>query len=448
MPNRERANGESKSPIAPGGGQVTWQLDQTPPLAFHYWLFGRVAIGLFFDIFDIYIASAVAGALVAGGWGTLQEIAPLASVTLAGMMIGSLSAGLVCDKWGRRLAFRWSLVIVCISSLVAALAPNLDVLVGARLITGIGLGAEVVLAYAAFAEFLPASVRGRWLGMMAMTGNTAVIVAAFAAYVIIPLVGWRWLFVIGAVGAAIGVVLRRDIPESPRWLELQGRHKDALAVLNRIGIVASRPLETVVSAAPSGAPPTAPRDYPLRSLFVASVVCAALYISIFGFLTWLPGIMVTEGRALKHSLLLNVFMSCGAVAGTVLGGYIADWTGRRPGIALLAVASGAFGVLYALSADDKLQTLLGFLLYTGIYALGVVSVSIYVPELFTTRVRMRGAGSAVSIGRLFAIGAPMVLPWLHTYYGLLGAAVAIAGVLTFEVMVVLLLGHETRAQPL
>lgn len=448
MPDRHQSDDGGMLPIASGSGQATSQLDQTRPLPFHYQLFGRVAIGLFFDIFDLYVAAAVTGALVANGWGTLKEIAPLASVTLAGMMIGSLLAGVVCDKWGRRLAFRWSLVTVLISSLAAALAPNLEVLIGARLITGIGLGAEVVLAYAAFAEFLPASVRGRWLGMMAMTGNIAVIAAAFAGYAIIPLFGWRWLFAIGAMGAAIGVFLRRNIPESPRWLEMRGQHEEAAAVLKQIGIVAVHRTDTVVSNDTLRAPTIALKDYRLRSLIVASVVCAALYISIFGFLTWLPGIMVTEGRALKHSLLLNVFMSCGAVVGTALGGYIADWTGRRPGIALLAVAAGSAGILYALSVDDKIQTLLGFLLYTGIYALGVVSVSIYVPELFDTRVRMRGVGAAVSIGRLFAVGAPMVLPWLHTNYGLLGVAFAIAGVLMFEVLTVFVLGHETKARPM
>lgn len=428
-------------------GPVSAAMDDLPALPFHRDLFGRVAFGMFFDVFDLYIAAAVAGALVATGWATIAQIGPLTSLTLAGMLLGGLCAGIVGDRLGRRSAFRWSLAVVGVSSLVAAAAPSVGVLTAARFVTGLGVGAEAVLGYAAFGEYLPRAIRARWLSRVATVANLGVVAAALAGYFLIPSVGWRSLFIIGAAGAFFGWYVRRTILESPRWLEARGRHAEALAAFFAIAPDRARAIDARVHSAEVVTTHTSAADANsdlARSLVVAAVMNAALYVAIFSFLTWLPSIMVAEGRALPRSLLMNVFMSCGALIGTLSAGYVSELGGRRMTVAVLAGLAAVLGLAFAAFDSPLAQTITGFSMYVAIYALAVVSVSIYAPELFSTAVRLRGAGTAVAIGRACAMLAPLALPSVLAAYGLLGVTIALASILCIEIGVVLSLGVETK----
>lgn len=433
---------------------ITEQLDNLPILPFHRRLFLQVLAGLFFDIFDLSAAAAITAAMLATGWATLPEIAPLTSVTIAGMMVGSLAVGFIGDRLGRRFVFRWSLVVVGIASAAAALAPSIEYLLAARFVTSIGLGAEAVIAYAAFSEFLPRRSRGRWIGLIAMAGHSAVIAAALAGYFIIPVAGWRWLFAIGALGAFLAWFIRRDMPESPRWLVAQGRHAEAIAIIAALG---SQPGAGATQERASGGEQSRSErvrnvaEQPMsiaRAMIVASSMCAAVYISVYAFLHWLPSLMVAAGKALPHSLLVNVVMSCGSMVGAGASGYLADRYGRRPAVAAAALASALIAITYALTPSANVQAFLGFLLYASVYALSGVSVSIYLPELFATKSRLRGHGTAVAIGRVCAIVTPLAVPPLHAAGGVLGVALGLAAVLCVVVIIVLCLGKETRGRAL
>ncbi|MCC7257063.1 MAG: MFS transporter [Gammaproteobacteria bacterium] len=439
-------------------GTVSAAIDALPVLPFHRALLRRIAVGMFFDIFDLYIAAAVGGALVAAGWATLADLAPLASLTLAGMLIGGLAAGVVGDRVGRRQAFRWSLALVAVSSMATAAAPGVKALAAARFFTGLGLGAEAVLGYAAFAEFLPASMRSRWIGWLATIANTGVLAAAIAGYLLIPWVGWRALFGIAAAGALLGWWLRRDMPESPRWLEATGRRAAALVALEQMAPGhgrdavrhAPRPVRHPAATPEEPESVAGSRDEigTARALTLAAGMNTAMYLAIFSFLTWLPSIMVSQGRALPRSLLMNLVMSSGSLVGTFSAGYIAERLGRRTGVAALATVTAALGIAFGSAGDQGVQTALGFALYVTVYALAVASVSIYTPELLATPVRLRGAGVAVSIGRGFAMLAPLALPALLGGFGLIGVSTAFATVMLMEAGAVLLFGIETQGRPM
>jgi putative MFS transporter len=181
-----------------------------------------------------------------------------------------------------------------------------------------------------------------------------------------------------------------------------------------------------------------------RALIVAITMNGALYISIFAFLTWLPSIMVAQGIGLPRSLLMNLLMSCGALLGTACGGLLSDFLGRRRSIVCLAGASAVLGITFPLMPGPQWQIVAGFWLYATIYALAVASVSIYAPELFPTKLRLRGTGTAVAVGRGFAIAAPFALPPLLAAYGLEGVTLILAVVLSIEILIVLSFGWETR----
>jgi len=94
-------------------------------------------------------------------------------------------------------------------------------LIACRFVQGLGLGAEIVVGYSTLTEFVPPKTRGRWLSMMAFLVVAGFPVTALLGYLIIPNFGWRPMFIIAGIGSLIVWYLRKNLPESPRWLESQ-----------------------------------------------------------------------------------------------------------------------------------------------------------------------------------------------------------------------------------
>src|SRR5499425_1425569 len=210
------------------------RLDRLPISSFHYRIFGLVGAGMFFDGYDLYVAGGVLASAIQTKFSTLPQNLQFISLTFVGMTIGSLITGFVGDKFGRRFTYQINLLIFGLASLAAAFAQDMTQLIACRFVQGLGLGAEIVVGYSTMTEFVPPRTRGRWMSMMAF-----VVVAGFPAtsllgYLIIPHWGWRPMFVIAGIGSLIVWYLRKNLPESPRWLESKGRNEEAEALMQLI----------------------------------------------------------------------------------------------------------------------------------------------------------------------------------------------------------------------
>ncbi len=166
---------------------------------------------------------------------------------------------------------------------------------------GLGLGAEVVVGYAALVEFIPpdraadAGAPGRRCFL-----NTAVFASAVVSYFVLPSIGWRWLFVgVGCCAMAIWY-LRKSIPESPRWLESKGRFQEAEAIVAMVEKQAG-----VALPPPAAAPP--PQVQVERSLFarelwgrlaVGFALNIGINVAVYGFIVWLPTFFVKQGMTI------------------------------------------------------------------------------------------------------------------------------------------------------
>src|SRR5580692_4032393 len=178
------------------------------------WLIGG---GMFFDGFDIYLAGIVLGATVKSGFSTLAQNGYFVSVTFVGMMLGSFVTGFLGDHYGRRFTYQTNLAIFGFASIAAAFAPSMRVLTLLQFIIGLGLGAENVVGYSTLTEFVPPQSRGKWLGLMSVFVVTGLPAAALVGTIVIPIFGWRAMFLLGGAGALIVWYLRKRLPESPRW---------------------------------------------------------------------------------------------------------------------------------------------------------------------------------------------------------------------------------------
>src|SRR5277367_4533192 len=228
------------------------RLDRLPISSFHYRIFWLVGAGMFFDGYDLYIAGGVLASAIQSQFSTLAQIPQFISLTFVGMTLGALITGFVGDKFGRRFTYQINLLIFGLASLAAAFAQDMTQLIVCRFVQGLGLGAEIVVGYSTLTEFVPPKTRGRWLSMMAFLVVAGFPVTALLGWLIIPNFGWRPTFIIAGIGSLIVWYLRKNLPESPRWLESQGRMAEAEALMQAIEKESSggKPLPPVVVPAP------------------------------------------------------------------------------------------------------------------------------------------------------------------------------------------------------
>jgi len=159
-------------------------------------------------------------------------------------------------------------MIFGLASLASAFAPSMAFLIACRFVMGVGLGAENVVGYSTLTEFSPPQVRGRQQGIMAVFVVTGLPVSALTGLLLVPLLGWRVMFVLGGLGA-IGVwYARKRLPESPRWLAANGHDAEAEALLR--SIEAEVEAEKGPLPPPSGSPQAFSRS--LSSLFAPALL--------------------------------------------------------------------------------------------------------------------------------------------------------------------------------
>jgi MFS transporter, putative metabolite:H+ symporter len=431
------------------------RLDRLPVSGFHKRIMWLIGIGMFFDGFDIYVASTVLGATLQSGFSTLGQNALFVSLTFLGMMLGSLATGFLGDRFGRRFTYQTNLMIFGIASLGAAMAPNMLVLIAFRFVMGLGLGAENVVGYSTLTEFAPPASRGKMQGLMAVFVVSGLPVAGLIGLVLIPAMGWRAMFVLGGIGALGVWYARKSLPESPRWLESVGRHQDAEAILSKI--------ENEVKAEHGGtlpAPSTKPSVAPSRalgSLFTGAMLprmivgCVTLVVIntlLYGFVTWLPTFFVHQGFSIAKSFGYALVMSLGAPIGSGIGALTADRWGRKPTIIGASILAIIFGAIYPFVSNPIMLPVVGLLLVIPIYVLVALLFAIYVPELFPTEVRLRASGICNTLGRGATIVTPFIVVALFGHYGVVGVLALMIGLLAIQIVVVAWLGVEPTGQRL
>lgn len=429
------------------------RLDRLPISSFHRRVMMLIGIGMFFDGFDIYIAATVLGSTLHSGFSTLPQNALFVSATFVGMMIGSFMTGFLGDKMGRRFTYQFNLLLFGGASILAAFAPNMTVLILLRLVMGIGLGAENVVGYSTLTEFVPARVRGKWLGGMAVFVVTGLPAAALIGTYVIPAFTWRAMFILGGIGAIVVWYMRKSLPESPRWLESVGRTEEAEALMQKIEAEASGgqplpPPAPPAAVAPSRSLSTLLSPALLPRMFVGCVALVVINTLLYGFITWLPTFFVKQGLTVATSFKYSMLMAIGAPIGAAIGALTADKWGRKPTITVASLLAIVFGFIYPFISDPVLLPVIGFCLTVPIYVLVALLFGIYIPELFPTEVRLRASGICNTVGRGATIATPFLVVFLFTNHGIRGVLTLMIGLLVTLIVVVLAFGVESGGRSL
>lgn len=418
------------------------RIDRAHETAMFHRIAALIAAGILMDSIDVYLGSAVASSALSTHWSTVAQNSTFMSAGFLGLLIGSLLAGFVGDFKGRRTAYQINLLLFGGFTLLGAFAPNMAVLSLCRLGAGLGLGAEIVTGFAMVNEFAPMNRRGHWCAMVSLVANCGVPIAMLLCAWVIPRWSWRPLFVGVGLAAAVIWWLRRDIPESPRWLAVHGRYAEADAIVKQLESNGSEPQSAQSSAAADSSRNAGGRSLGI-SLLVAIVAVSATNVCSYAFTSWVPTILLKRGINLSSSLFTSTLMMVGAPVGCLVGSLLIDRIGRKRTIVPAFLFTGVFGMLYAYQTSAVSAIIVGFLLMVCLYTLMASVVAVYAPELFGTKVRFRCVGFANAVAKLLNVLMPMAVAWMLTAWGTTSIFVSISAIAIVSMLVVGVFGAET-----
>jgi putative MFS transporter len=432
------------------------RLDRLPISSFHYRIFWLVGAGMFFDGYDLYVAASVLASTTQTKFSTLPQNLQFISLTFVGMTIGSFVTGFVGDKYGRRFTYQINLLIFGLASLAAAFAQDMNQLIACRFVQGLGLGAEIVVGYSTLTEFVPPQSRGRWLSFMAFLVVAGFPVTAILGFLIIPTWGWRPMFIIAGIGSLIVWYLRKNLPESPRWLEAQGRTAEAETLMESIEKevqATSGPLPAPRSAVATPQLTVASIFKPpiLQRLLVGCWVLITINTLIFGFVIFLPQFFLRQGLTITNSLGYTVVLAAASLVGCAFGAVLSDYIGRRwsiIGASFLTIAAGWVYSHFNAASDPVIVLSVGAILIVAIYIQTAILFGVYTPELFPTEIRLRANGICNTLGRGATVVSPFVVGYLMVNYQLPGVVWLMIGLVVIQIIAVYFWGVEPARRSL
>jgi MFS transporter, putative metabolite:H+ symporter len=413
------------------GQSIAARLERLPYSRWHIGITVILGVAIFFDSFDSLALAYVLPVLIRVWHIAPEKIGGLISIANLGQAVGALLFGWLAERIGRVSAARITIALYAAMSLACAFAQNYDQLFWFRFVEGIGLGGEIPVASTYISEILRAEHRGRSFLAYQMIFPVGLLGSAVAGAWVVPSFGWQWMFIIGAVPAAIALVLRRFCPESPRWLASKGRLTEADATLTEIERIVSRngarPLPPVTAIMP---PPAGTRSrwqelfqgrYLARTLLVW-VLWASVYIISYGLNGWIPTIYREVFHlSLQQSLNYSIAVPAGSVIGSIICALMIDWTGRRLWFvgSFLLLAAGLLE-LWLGGANTAFGMLIGYgfcSMWTGSIAM---SIFLYTAEIYPTRMRALGVAWSSFWLRAAATVGPLIVGFALPRLGISG----------------------------
>jgi len=436
------------------------RMDRLPMSKWHMSVFWLIGFGVLIDGFDNYSGGVILAQLIKNGWSNNFLNAAFTSSTMVGLFLGSLFAGFSGDHWGRKFAYQVNLLIFGIASLAAAFTTSMTILIVLRGIIGFGLGAELVVGFGTFAEFVPAKIRGRWTATLSLLANCAPPLATLIGLIVMsslgPNYGWRAMFIIGGIAALVLWYARHDLPESPRWHASRGDFDKANEILTEVekGIEKEQgiklPLVKKVKVLDSSQDI---KNIPFSSLFkgtllkrtiIGSSMLIAMNTAVYSITTWIPTIFVKSGITVTKSIFMTTIILFGAPFGIFIASRIIDKFPRKLMGSTLLIIIAILGYIYSLQTSETLILIIGFILISVLYMYVCFACSVYVPELWPTEARLRGLGLCNAVGRAVTIFTPFGVAWIMTQYGSVAVFLTIGAILVIVAVVIATIGIETR----
>ena len=447
---------------------VAARLERLPMTGYQRRVFAVIATAWLVDQVDVALLTFLLGSLIAAFKLSPTQAGTLAAMTYLGQLVGNVLAGAASDRFGRRPVFQGTMILWGASSLLAAVSWSIGSLMLFRFLIGVGVGGEAPVAQAMVAELVPARVRGRYIAFMEGFWAVGYVLSGCICYFLLPLLGWRAAFAAVGALAAIVLLVRRALPESPRWLAERGRVAEAeqavsmmeAEVYGQLG--GEPPGADPVEALPefrgaiSGAADASPklsafatvfsRAYARRTAMAFGLWFFAL-IGFFGLNSWIAVLLKAHGFTLTGSVGFVTLITTGGIPGFFTAALLLERVGRKPTTAAFLLLSAVAAYAYGHASGTAALFAAGFTMQFFLFGMWSCLYA-YTPELYPTRARSTGAGMASAAGRVGAILGPILVPMIVARGGQGAAFTLGAGAFALAALLVATLGVETRGKVL
>ena len=365
------------------------------PRTFPLRLFLFAFFGWTFDFYDLVLLGFLKDAVGKDLHLTGAEESLMLGVALGASGLGGILFGMLADRFGKRSMLAVTIGIYSLGSLLSGLAPSLGWFLAARAIVGIGVGGEWAIGHGMLAEAVPANMRGRASAALQAGEPLGAALAAFAGFVLIPIVGWRAVMVGSSATALLALFARRSLhlPAQPA-----ATARPSLAELRGAGI-ASRMVRA----------------------WVLGVLKLGTYWTCY---TWLPSFLARDmHQGVGRSLTWMLTAQSGQLAGMLTFGLVSDRLGRRPAFSAysLITACGIYPLAFHwqyLSAHPPLFW--GAMLLLGFGSGCTAGFGALLAELFPTEIRGEAMGATYNLARTAQLLAPILVHQMVVRHGLSG----------------------------
>lgn len=454
--------------------QIAARLDRLPPSRTVWTIVILISLGGVFEFYDLFFTGYVAPGMIKSGLFSPQSLGFFASLdsikvagfgtfvfsTFAGLWFGVVLLGHLPDRFGRRPVFIWSLIWYVLCTAIMAFQQTGEMLNVWRFIAGVGFAVQLVTIDTYISELIPSAERGRAFAINQFITFCVVPVVALLAWLLVPIAplgldGWRWVVLIGSIGAGAVWLLIRRIPESPRWLAQKGRFDEAEAIVSMIerkvraetGLELLPPRqESTEESGHGGFLEIFAAPYARRTVML-SVFNMAQVIGFYGFAAWVPSLLIARGITLTHSLEYSFIIAIANPIGPLLGTLFADRVERKRQIMLGLTTMGLAMLAFSQASSPALLIALG-VLFT--LAANVMSYAYhnYQAELYPTRIRARAIGFVYSWSRIAAAFAGLAIGYFLGAGGVPAVAIFIAIAMVVGIVVIGMFGPSTKGIPL
>jgi MFS family permease len=375
----------------------------------------------------------------------------LLAATMVGWAVGGVAAGMVADYIGRRRTLMLSILCYAVFAGLAAIAWNYWSLLVFRFLTGLGLGAEWGPGAAIVAEFWPPESRGSAGGALHAAYGVGLLMASGIWLLLNPLgpSSWRYMFLIGIIPAFLLLRLRRWVDEPALWVTSNRERREAQKRLES-GSGSSEDRKLVQFTLTRIFSDAEMR----RRVGLLLLMSITTVVGWWSASTWIPEyathVRTNAGTQFQlSSSTVGLMFSVGSIAGFLALGFLADILGRKPIIWLYYLGALVFSLWYFLLVHER-NGLLMMAAANGFFSSGQFAwMTIYLPELFPTRVRGTAMSLVFDSSRSIAGLGPLLAGWLISFFGGIGTAAAVMSLIYIVgLLVAPFAGPETKGKAL
>ncbi len=456
-PERQETTAGRGSRARRGRFSLLARLDRIPVWPYERKLLWIVGAGYFFAFFDIVTISYATPVIATQFHVSKATVALSVTSSLVGYIIGAFLDSTIADKWGRPLSLMLSVSVFSLGTVLAALSTNVGELIAFRFISGLGIGAEIAAVTTYIGEVSPAPLRGRYTSWATTAAYAGFAVVPFVARGLVPTFasGWRILFAIGALGGVTILVMRRGLPQSPRWLVSHGRVEEAEGVVESAEETAREVADDRLPE-PQAVPDEAPAErFPVRALLARPMLGRLLlfvliwfvyYIGNYGWLTLAPTLFTDKGYSLADSTTYLLVSGIGFLVGAYATTQLSDRLERKYLISAFAACWGASLLVIGYAVSPGVIIGVGFVASATI-GLTVPLLYTYTAEHFPTNARATGVALSDGLGHIGGALAPLIVLGAVSAWGF-SAGFLIMGITGFIAAGLALLGLTTTGRSL